>query len=483
MHADFKIVLSDAESSGIGIRIKYPNSITVLQETHSTQSNEYLWRCEWAGTIFFAHSSEPNQGGVAMLFPVNYAYTPCKLYDCEGRIVCAKLDTATEQESIFIMGVYGPSVDNQREKCKFLDQVRELLLCYGTHNVCLAGDFNIKLSRLDTDSGTYQCTRASSKLQDILGEFALEDAWRYQHPAVRRYTWRRSNPVQQSRIDYVFISQNCIANNMAETRIETGILSDHNFVFIDIQVGNEGRGPGIWRYNNALLSDPDHINAIREEIEDAVHNRGVYSAVTSMGLKLEMLLSNIRVLTIKHSKNLAREIRKEENRLYRRANELDSIIANAHSEEQRMEYEKVKTMLDEIKEKTGISAILQSQARWVEDGEKSNKYFLRLCKSQQAKTNITTVLTDEGSIIRGNKPILAACATDFRRLYESKLDKDRELLTFDLGENVPRLSEKEMIACEGPITKEECKEALDKMARNKAAGISGFTGEFFAFFL
>ena len=31
------------------------------------------------------------------------AYTPCKLYDCEGRIVCAKLDTAAEQECIFIM--------------------------------------------------------------------------------------------------------------------------------------------------------------------------------------------------------------------------------------------------------------------------------------------------------------------------------------------------------------------------------------------
>ena len=108
-------------------------------------------------------------------------------------------------------------------------------------------------------------------------------------------------------------------------------------------------------------------------------------------------------------------------------------------------------------------------------------YFLRLCKTQQALRNITTVVTDDGKFIRGNKPILDVCETHFRKLYEAKLHKDRNLHAFVAKENVPCLSENEMIACEGRITMQECKEALDKVARNKAAGISGFTAEFFVF--
>ena len=46
----------------------------------------------------------------------------------------------------------------------------------------------------------------------------------------------------------------------------------------------------------------------------------------------------------------------------------------------------------------------------------------------------------------------------------------------------PRLDENEKQMCEGPITKQEGKYALAKMARNKTAGMSGFTAEFFSFF-
>ena len=51
-----------------------------------------------------------------------------------------------------------------------------------------------------------------------------------------------------------------------------------------------------------------------------------------------------------------------------------------------------------------------------------------------------------------------------------------------VDENITQLSEDDKLTCEGPITKQEGKVALTKMARNKTAGISGFTAEFFAFF-
>ena len=128
------------------IRINYQHSIIILQETHSLSNMEYSWRCEWSGQIFFAHGSESGQGGVAMLFPVNFPCTPCKLYgDENGRVICAKVETRAERDAIFIMGVYGPSIENQNDKCKFLDQVRELMACYETNNMCLAETLTLSL--------------------------------------------------------------------------------------------------------------------------------------------------------------------------------------------------------------------------------------------------------------------------------------------------------------------------------------------------
>ena len=80
-----------------------------------------------------------------------------------------------------------------------------------------------------------------------------------------------------------------------------------------------------------LLDDLDHVSSVRAEIEEAVQNCKIYSGVINKGLKLEMFMSSIRVLAIKHSRKLARETRREESRLYSRANALESIIADTPS--------------------------------------------------------------------------------------------------------------------------------------------------------
>ena len=46
------------------------NGITLLQETHSSLSDEIKWTKEWGGTIFFSHG-EYNAQGVAILVPKN----------------------------------------------------------------------------------------------------------------------------------------------------------------------------------------------------------------------------------------------------------------------------------------------------------------------------------------------------------------------------------------------------------------------------
>ena len=465
------------------IRINYPHSIAILQETHSLPDMETRWKCEWAGRIYFSHGTENSQAGVAILFPRNFAFdTEEVVSDPDGRVVCVKIGLL--YDPVVIMGVYAPAIDDQTVKCRFLDDLRELLLCFGNNKCFLAGDLNIRLSNLDCNSLQFRSTRACKKLLDILEEFSLDDSWRCQHPGSRKFTWRKITPLQQSRIDYIFVSHNIINNNVVKTGIDTGILSDHNFAYISVEMCTDKRGPGTWRYNNTLLDDHSHIDDIRTEISYARDSIGVYCGDISKGVKVEMLLSNIRVHAIRRSKQLAHEFRLEEKSLYKRANELETVMANDPSADEISEYETVKKTLDEAKEKRGKAAILSSQAVWMEFGEKSNSYFMRLAKIRAAQIQISTLIANNGEVVRGNKPILDTCVSHYKSIYESKRNNDQTdlLQSFALDDTVPRLNENDKKLCEGSITKEECKFALSQMARNKTAGISGFTAEFFAFF-
>ena len=465
------------------MRIRYSRSIVVLQETHSRPNFEYSWKSEWSGRVYFAHGTESGQGGVAILFPRNFPHSNCAvLLNDNGRIACVKIELNGCPDYILLMGVYGPAINEQSEKCKFLDSVREVLTCYANNHTLMVGDFNIKLSNLDSDKSQFCATRSCAKLKDILSEFSLEDSWRLQHPVARSYTWRRTNPLQQSRIDYSFVSSFILQNNEVRSEIETGIMSDHSVITVDIKIGLQPRGPGTWVYNNLLLDDKAHIRDVKEEINKAKFGNDVYSGNINNGVKVEMLLSNIRAMTMRRSKEIAREIRKEENVLYERANELESIISKGPSRKELAEYEDVKRALDDIKESRGRTAILRSQSKWIEEGERSSNYFLRLEKVRLGQSTVHTIQTDSGDFVRDNKQILAACVTHFKSLYSSQCRKGRSFDKFAPDENAPRLSEEERNSCEGPVTKQECKEAIRKMARNKTAGISGFTAEFFDYF-
>ena len=268
------------------------------------------------------------------------------------------------------------------------------------------GDFNIKMSNLDTTNTSFSNTRASSKLGDILDEFSLEDSWRFKHPTSRQYTWRRANPIQQSRIDFIFTSGNILHNNLVHSKIEAGILSDHSLVVTCVDISNDRRGPGIWRYNNRLLCDADHINNVRREIRAAKNHIDVYRDVNDKGILVELMLSNIRVLTIKRTKKLAFELRKEENELYQNLNELEIVVAADASPTQIAKYNTVRKKLNELKESRGKAAIARSQLNWTELGEKPSSYFFKYEKTRASNKLISTLQTNNGNIIRMSCPII-----------------------------------------------------------------------------
>ena len=157
--------------------------------------------------------------------------------DLEGRICCVEIDF--EAVSTFLVCVYAPAVNSQQQKVLFLSNLHKMIGSNCT-NAIVGEDFNIQLDE-DKDKGPRRRGEASrSSLRCMLATLRLTDIWRLQHPQLQKYTWRRPDLAQQSRIDYIFVSDSLVNNHLVKTSdIAPGVLSDHSVVSVEIQLGGQ----------------------------------------------------------------------------------------------------------------------------------------------------------------------------------------------------------------------------------------------------
>ena len=458
----------------------YPDYITVMQETHSSLEDEKTWKMEWGSEIIFSHGSA-HQAGTAILLPRRYnGAVKEKCIDSEGRIVSIKVLIGGGM--VTIIGVYAPAIDTQYHKINFLNELRETMIKMIDEHSIVAGDFNIHLAPLDAEINKYRRTLASQKLTELLEEFFLIDIWRAKNPSKREYTWRRGNPMSQSRIDYVFINEAMRQNFNIDVNIALGISSDHSAVLMVAVPKGKERGPGVWKYNNSLHEcDNEFITLVRSEIS-RFSRGGRYNAtpMVNIGVRLEMLFSAIRQISIRRGKARALVARKEEIELTQQVHNFERDLSKL-SEQQINSYQCARQRLEELQRNKGHHAILASGSNWLEMGEKVNRYFLSRGKQLSAQKTITEIDND-GEMIRDNKEILSHCVNYYSKIYSSKGINHGMMTAFIGGVNVPKLSDEERAQCEGPISNDECKFALSKMNKNKAPGVSGFSVEFLSFF-
>ena len=79
--------------------------------------------------------------------------------------------------------------------------------------------------------------------------------YRHLHADTRRYSWRRFNGTQRSRIDYFLVSEH-LGLDIAGADIMPGYCSDHSLVYIGFKSGMVKRHRPFWKFNNSLLRGP-----------------------------------------------------------------------------------------------------------------------------------------------------------------------------------------------------------------------------------
>ena len=461
------------------LHLKYHNHIVILQETHSSSDIETVWQNEWGSKIIFSHGSI-HQAGVSIMFPRSFQGSVRNEHiDRKGRVVGARIEIGNTLASI--IGVYAPAVDNQEEKVSFFENMRSVLAELSETYMIIGGDFNVHMSPYDTEAHKFFATPASAKLSQLVDEYCLVDIWRHQNPQSRSFTWRRIQPLQQSRLDFIFVNAAFQLAFNIESKISAGVRSDHSAVDIVATPANRQRGPGLWRYNNELhVNDSIFIESVREETLKARNGVAPYSTDTPIGVTVEMLLSNIRVLSIRRCKNIAFNLRKEECELLERVTSLEEDLSTL-DEAQRHEYTEAKQRLDAIKTKRGVQAIISSGVKWTEQGEKATKYFLSRGKQLSAQKTITEIKENDDRIV-GDRAILQHCAAHYSNVFTAAGANKEKMSCFLNNSNIPKLSDFERQQCEGAINGDECKFALSLMEKRKAPGVTGFTAEFFLHF-
>ena len=464
-------------------------SFYMLQDTHFTPGLEERIRREWGYDVYFS-SYNSNSRGVAILINNNVEYKFIRMSkDLNGNILVLRLSVFGKE--IVLVNIYGPNED----KPDFFVQVENVILdCGSTENLILAGDWNLVLN-FDIDCFNYRRqnnVKASEKVTDLMYSYDLFDVWRQMNPETRRYTWRRSTPHQQSRLDFFLISD-ILSPYVKDAGIDIGYRTDHSLITLTLHFGEEGKRTQFWKFNCSLLADKqfaDAINALISEItiEYAAfpYNRVNIHKIPSTEIALtisdqlflDLLLMKIRAKTISYAAYKKKKFEENENRLL---SEIDTLEKkpNLNNFEQDLLKSKHEELIN-LRDFRLRGVLLRSRARWVEDGEKVSSYFCSLEKRNYVNKCMSKISLNNDHVITDRNEIVNEVNNFYKTLY-TKRDV-RDAAVSDLVNNIPTLSDFDSNQLEGQLTLDELSYSLKDMKNGKSPGSDGFPAEFFKFF-
>jgi hypothetical protein len=194
----------------------------------------------------------------------------------------------------------------------------------------------------------------------------------------------------------------------------------------------------------------------------------------------------VRSETIAYSKRKSRALKAEINQLNKTIADLEEQIDKTQDVRCIEQYEVAKSQLENLNRSKTNGVMIRSKARWIEQGEKSTKYFLSLEKHNYNKKNITKLTSDGVNFYTDKKGVLKCINEFYSKLYSEKTvgiqDQQRSEDTFINQAEVPKLDDTGKTELEEPISVLELGQALRELPNSKTPGSDGFSAEFYKFF-
>ncbi len=450
------------------------HQVYLLQEVHCGPDQSKIWKNEWGGQAFFSELSRSSVGvGILLSNDIDIKIENTEI-DPNGRFIL--IDCSLSDRKITICNIYGPNNDDP----KFFELIKLKLLELGNDEIIMGGDYNITQDpHLDKKGGNLNIRhkQALTVLNEIKEEQDLIDPYRIIYPDKTEYTWRQSKPLIQCRLDF-FLTSISLFGNIDKIKIIPGFKSDHSIVTMQIEFHNQPRGKGFWKFNHSLIKDIEYVKIIKEVIKEIDREE------LEPQIKWEMVKLTCRSKTMEYSGAKRRRDNKTINDLERKIQDYESKLNIDNSEETNQQLKMYKFQLESIHERKAKGCMIRSRARWIDQSEKSTKYFLNLEKRNFKQKHIIK-LESEDKVITNPNEILNEELKFYENLYKAKINPetiDNDDVIFPQHNNHPKLSNEDKLSLEGEITEEECLNAIKAMPNNKSPGTDGFTPEFYKFF-
>jgi exonuclease III len=183
--------------------------------------------------------------------------------DEEGRFVQVHLEA--DEHLLSFVSLYAPNKNPERNR--FFSSIPELIDLSRPTFIC--GDFNSVLdSALDrkrrssyTGSQAAQYQESGPALQSLLSATQTYPLWRTLHQGQTAYSWTHGSGQFATRIDMVW-APTVFQDNIKEWEYHPSFFSDHSYLLVKFELEQNFRGPGVWKFNNSLLDDPEYCDLV-----------------------------------------------------------------------------------------------------------------------------------------------------------------------------------------------------------------------------
>ena len=281
------------------------NAVILLQETHSIEEDERIWKAQWRGEVRYAHGTH-NSKGVLIAFKdgINLDIQT-EIVDSDGRFIIIK--TIFNELNVVIVNYYAPNDEpRQVETLTKIDLHIRSLKLEDNITFLFGGDFHMYFNtKLDVDGGNPKLkVNSLTQLEIILEENDLCDIFRVQNPYLRHFSWRQRTPFKQRRLNYIFVS-NSLQESVTQIEIIPSALSDHSAVIMKLRplVGDK-RGSGYWKFNNPLINDKQFVSKMSSKIEEYFHE---IMEIANPVIRWDFLNFKMRQFCMSYSKLKSRE--------------------------------------------------------------------------------------------------------------------------------------------------------------------------------
>ena len=338
--------------------------IYMLQETHCTPEVARCWQTEWGSTILNAYGTSSSCGCSIMFNRQRKVQVYSVIEDENGQFVMA--DVSINDYRFSIVNVYGPNEDSPN----YYEQVFKHIDTMGNCELMIMSDFNLTLNhKIDRLPHKEYSKGATQILKKIIEDRELCDVWRVNNPQTIQYSWSRFKPqFTGSRIDFMLANGGLI-NRVLEIGYEASVLSDHQCLVCEMNFVDQPWGPGYWKFNNCLLSDPIFVEKVNALIEDIIVKFNKNDAVT----KWEMFKAQLT----KRSQNYGKEKCKNKKRQFNEAKialELAQQAAKLNPNQHNIETLHVMELkMQELLMEKSRAVQFRSKARWAREGERKHK--------------------------------------------------------------------------------------------------------------